>query len=128
MLPFKDYLNDNEEEQSEEPSYSSDNPAYDTINAELNSELFTPIYNPQAGIQKIRKVLTKYGYDMPAVYGLEEEGDELTFELTRFEDDNHVCYLYLIYYLTDADYYDFYAQVGDEKTIDDLVSEEVDEE
>jgi hypothetical protein len=39
-----------------------------------------------------------------------------------------MVYLYLLYYLSDAGNYEFYAQVGDEETINALVTEEPEED
>jgi hypothetical protein len=66
--------------------------------------------------------------DMPALYDLDPEGDEITFDLNQYDNPDVTIYLYVLYYIADEGYYDFYAQVGDEETIDSLASEEMAEE
>jgi hypothetical protein len=65
---------------------------------------------------------------MPVMYDFDQEGDEITFDLKQYDNENLIIYLYVIYYITDEGYYDFYAQVGDEDTINSLVSEDENED
>jgi hypothetical protein len=81
------------------------------------------VYNVQAGIQKIRKVLHRFGMDMPALYDADPEGDEITFDLNQFDNPDNIIYLYVLYFLKDEGCYEFFAQVGDADTIDNLASE-----
>jgi len=99
----------------------SDPQVRDTINQHLNHELTDLILSPQSGIQKIRRVLQLSGLDMPALYEVETEGDELVFEVGQY-------FLYLIYYLADDGRYDFYAELTDEAGLTEILSEEDEEE
>jgi hypothetical protein len=136
MLHFKEFLNiePSQAEEAHEPtqraSSSVINPVIQVeINSMLDRELLDGyIQNPQAGIQKIRKVIHRFGMDMPALYDLDPEGDEITFDLNQYDNPDVTIYLYVLYYIADEGYYDFYAQVGDEETIDKLASEEMAEE
>ena len=132
MLHFKEFLNiePSQAEAAHEPTQRASssvlNPAIQAeINSMLDKELMDGfIQNPQAGIQKIRKVIHRFGMDMPALYDLDPEGDEITFDLNQYDNPDVTIYLYVLYYIA----YDFYAQVGDEESIDKLASEEMAEE
>jgi len=43
------------------------------INYRLTNELYGPFLSPEGGIQSIRKVLHRYGFDMPALYDADPE-------------------------------------------------------
>jgi hypothetical protein len=99
------------------------------INYRLVNELYEPFLSPEAGIQKIRKVLHRFSFDMPALYDANPEGDEIIFELDQFGLEGLESNLYILYYLTDEGHYEFYAEVGDENRMEELTSdEEIDEE
>ena len=100
---------------------SSENPIVNSeINSQLSVELDGIITSPNLGIQKIRKVLFRYGLDLPALYEILEEGDEFAIEL------DGELFLYVLYYLTDEGNYDFYAEVTDWNGVDELMSDEED--
>jgi hypothetical protein len=100
---------------------SSENPIVNSeINSQLSVELDGIITSPNLGIQKIRKVLFRYGLDLPAIYEILEEGDEFAIEL------DGELFLYVLYYLTDEGNYDFYAEVTDWNGVDELMSDEED--
>ncbi len=102
---------------------SSENPIVNSeINSQLSVELDGIITSPNLGIQKIRKVLFRYGLDLPAIYEVLEEGDEFAIEL------DGELFLYVLYYLTDEGNYDFYAEVTDWNGVDELMSDEEDQE
>ena len=136
MLHFKEFLNiePSQAEAAHEPTQrASSSVLKPAIQAEINSMLDKElmdgfIQNSQAGIQKIRKVIHRFGMDMPALYDLDPEGDEITFDLNQYDNPDVTIYLYVLYYIADEGYYDFYAQVGDEESIDKLASEEMAEE
>jgi hypothetical protein len=97
------------------------------INRQLDNELDDTILSPESGIQKIRKVLSRFGVDMPALYGTDPEGDEVVVDLT--EDENtEKYYLYFIYVLSDDNRYDFYAEIVDEAGLDEIESDEEEDE
>jgi hypothetical protein len=100
------------------------------INYRLTNELYGPFLSPEGGIQSIRKVLHRYGFDMPALYDADPEGDEIAFEIEQFGQDNLATNIYILYYLTDEGHYEFFAEVGDDARMDELLSdgEEEDEE
>lgn len=136
MLHFKEFLNidPGQAEEAHEPSQRASSSVLNPhIQSEINSLLYRelnefPVSNAQSGIQKIRKTLHRFGLDMPALYDLDPEGDEITFDLNQYDNPDVMIYLYVLYAIADDGYYEFYAQVGDEETIDNLVSEEDDEE
>ena len=88
------------------------------INNRLAQELQDIIISPSFAFVKIRKVLYAYGLDMPTLYDIDQEGDELALEL----DDG--LFVYILYYKTDDENYDFYAEVTDWNGIDKLMSDE----
>jgi len=88
------------------------------INNRLAQELQDIIISPSFAFVKIRKVLCAYGLDMPTLYDIDQEGDELALEL----DDG--LFVYILYYKTDDEKYDFYAEVTDWDGIDKLMSDE----
>jgi hypothetical protein len=111
-------------EPSGEDSISALNPNLITeINFRLRNELDDILLNADQGIQKIRKTLHRYGFDLPAIYEADREGDELVIELNQFGFDDIESNIYILYYMTDRGVYDFYAEVGDDKRMDELLSD-----
>ena len=107
-----------------EGSSAIDNPKIRMeINYRLTNELYSNFLSPEGGIQAIRKVLHRYGFDMPALYEADPEGDEIVFEIEQFGQDNLATNLYILYYLTDEGHYEFFAEIGDEARMDELMSE-----
>lgn len=106
------------------------------INIMLGKELNEIILSPVIGIQKIRKVLHYHSLDIPALYELEPEGDEVVIEMNQFgeildynrpENEEKDCYyLYILYHLNDDGYYEFYAQITDDEGIEEIMSEDLD--
>jgi hypothetical protein len=121
-MRFKQYLNELAElgqpivVQSMPPGHE-EGPAQTEINNRLDRDLNDVLLSPESGLQRIRKVLSAYGHDMPALYDADPEGDEVILDL---EDDLGV---YIIYYLTDDDNYEFYAEVGKESRMEELLSD-----
>jgi len=93
------------------------------INYRLTNELYGAFLSPEGGIQAIRKVLHRYGFDMPALYDADPEGDEIAFEIEQFGQDNLATNIYILYYLTDEGQYEFFAEVGDDARMDELMTE-----
>ena len=93
------------------------------INYRLTNELYGPFLSPEGGIQSIRKVLHRYGFDMPALYDADPEGDEIAFEIEQFGQDNLATNIYILYYLTAEGHYEFFAEVGDDARMDELMTE-----
>jgi hypothetical protein len=136
-MNFKAYLNElanietgqaiEAHEPTGEASSAIDNPKIRMqINFRLMNELDDLFLSPEAGIQKIRKVLAYYGLDMPALYDADFEGDELVIEIEQFSNSNLQTNIYILYYLTDEGRYDFYAEVGDDERMEELLSDEED--
>jgi hypothetical protein len=114
-----------------EGSSAIDNPKIRMeINYRLTNELYSSFLSPEGGIQAIRKVLHRFGFDMPALYDANPEGDEVAFEIEQFGQENLTTNIYILYYLTDEGHYEFFAEVGDDARMDELLSdgEEEDEE
>jgi len=93
------------------------------INYRLANELYEPFLSPEGGIQAIRKVLHRFGFDMPALYDANPEGDEIIFEIEQFGQENLSTNIYILYYLTDEGSYEFFAEVGDDARMDELMDE-----
>jgi hypothetical protein len=117
-------------EPSNRASSSIDNPiVIGEINSLLSRELSDGlVVDVLAGIQKIQKCLFRFGLTMPVMYDFDRDGDEITFDLRQYDNEDHIIFLYLLYYITDEGYYDFYAQVGDEDTINSLTSGDEEED
>mgnify|MGYP003648116724 CR=1 FL=1 len=88
------------------------------VNHDLDMELDDIILSPEIGFYKMRKVLHRYGFDLPALYDIEEEGDESVFDL------HDGSLLYVLYYLTDDGNYDFYAKLTDEAGVEEMLSKD----
>ena len=88
------------------------------VNHDLGMELDDIILSPEIGFYKIRKVLHRYGFDLPALYDIDEEGDESVFDL------HDGSLLYVLYYLTDDGNYDFYAKLTDEAGVEEMLSKD----
>lgn len=115
-MNFKDFIQENH--------YEDVSPeVLNNINSHLQVELESPVLSPEAGVQKIRKVLHRSGWDMPALYELESEGDELVLDVHDNMDVNTCSNLYVLYYLTDDGYYDFYAEMANDERVDALLSD-----
>ena len=141
-MRFKQYLSEMElagiepsqAEDAHEPTgegkTSIDNPKIRMeANYRLTNELYTPFLSPEGGIQAIRKVLHRFGFDMPALYDADPEGDEIVFELDQYGIGDYETNIYILYYLTDEGHYEFYAEIGDDERMEELLSdEEIDEE
>jgi hypothetical protein len=107
-----------------EGSSAIDNPKIRMeINYRLTNELYSPFLSPEGGIQAIRKVLHRYGFDLPALYDADPEGDELVIELNQFGQEDLASNIYILYYLSDEGHYEFFAEVGDDERMDELMDE-----
>jgi len=107
-----------------EGSSAIDNPKIRMeINYRLTNELYSPFLSPEGGIQAIRKVLHRYGFDLPALYDADPEGDELVIELNQFGQEDLASNIYILYYLSDEGHYEFFAEVGNDERMDELMDE-----
>jgi hypothetical protein len=117
-MSFKQYLNQMATKPMVEIVEMNDDSSVVEVNQLLETELDKPFVSPQSGVLAIRKVLQYFSTSMPALYDIDPEGDEVTYDL-----DNGLS-IYLIYSPTDEGYYEFYAEVGDEERMNELMSEE----
>ena len=112
-MNFKSYLQGHVEE-----SPFSDPQVIAEINHALEAEIdSTFMMTPESGVQRMRKVLSRYSIDFPAFEDLDTDGDESIYEL----DAN--VYLYFIYYLTDDGNYEFHAEITDDEGIEEILSD-----
>jgi len=100
----------------------------DEINHALYAHLHDVILSPESGVQKIRRVLAHFGMSVPALYDLDPDGDEIVIDVDNTSEEVTDNRLYVIYYLTDDNVYDFYAELTDEQGIDDIMSDDEDED
>lgn len=109
------------------------------INIFLDVEFRDKTLSAESGIAKIRKVMHRFGFDLPALYAADPEGDEVVFDIQQFgtptgptptdaDKDENETHLYVLYYLTDDGYYDFYARVVDGEGLEELLSDVDDED
>jgi len=112
-MNFKSYLQGHVEE-----SPFSDPEIRAEINRALDAEIDSTIMmTPESGVQRMRKVLSRYSIDFPAFEDLDTDGDESIYELDAG------VYLYFIYYLTDDGNYDFHAELTPEEGIEEILSD-----
>ena len=96
-----------------------DNLICDRVNSQLKMELKDVILSPQIGFLKIRKVLRDSNMELPALYTVEPEGDEIVLDVIGTD-----LLLYVLYYQTDDGNYDFYAELNDIDGIEDIISKD----
>lgn len=114
-----------------EASSSVDNPKVRMeANILLANGLNDTFVSPEAGIQAIRKVLHRFGFDLPALYDADPEGDEVVIEIDQYgvSSEEYQYSIYILYYLTDEGSYEFFAELGDDNRMEELISDEGDEE
>jgi len=138
MLNFTSFLTEEIEfgqaVQAHEPtgkeSLSVENPMFVAkINSNFKIELNDVFLSPESGFQKIRKVLHKFGLDMPAMYDMEPDGDEIVLDVAQFGDASlGTGLLYILYLLGDEGYYQFYSEITNESGIEELISSGLEEE
>ncbi len=87
------------------------------INRQLEIGLKDVILSPQIGLYKIRKVLNRFGYDLPTSYVPDQDGDEVVLDIHGSDS-----LLYVLYYQTDDGNYDFYALIDDDEGIEEILS------
>ena len=87
------------------------------VNFRLADELGDTFLSPESGILTIRKVLDKFDLDLPALYGANAEGEEVVVNL----DSTNI---YILYSPTDDGRYEFYAEIGDDERMEELLSDE----
>ena len=104
-----------------------------SINFMLLTELNSLILSPEAGIQKIRRTLYRFGLDIPALYEASRDGDEVIFDVSDFFNQNdsdgneEIVYLYFIYYQTDDGNYEFHAELIQPENLEDFLDDDIDE-
>lgn len=108
-----------------EASSSIDNPHLRSkINFELVGEMSNDYKSPQVGFESIRKVLHIHGLTMPVDYEINPEGDEIVIELDQFGCITGYS-IYIIYSLSEKGVYEFYAEIGDDDQMEDLLADEL---
>jgi len=126
-MRFNQYLTELASGQME-TNWQMDDLDPEPINQKLDAALSQNFLSPESAIQVIRKVLHFYGLDMPALYGANPEGDEIVLEIGRFAQLDMSTNIYILYYLTDDGHYEFFAEIGDEARMHELMSDSEDEE
>jgi len=126
-MNFKSFLIEDEQVSIASETSLADEKVRDEINLQLNHVLTDVIFSPESGIQKIRRVLHLHGLDMPALYDADTDGDELILKIDQFGGTDQF-YLYVVYYLVDDGRYDFYAELTDEEGLNEILSDEEEDE
>lgn len=121
-MNFKEFITESLEMGSMESEISIDPTLMAKLNLLLMVELTEPVLTPEAGLSKIRKILYTENIVFEPMFDLEEDGDEIA---THLVGDS---FLYILYYLTEEGYYDFYAEVTDEQGINDALADTEGEE
>jgi len=120
-MNFKQYLQEREYEAVASGQPALDSSVIDSINDSLDVELDDVVMSPETGVQKVRKVLMRYGIEPPALYGMDPEDDEIALPI------NEDIYLYILYVQTDDGLYDFYAELTDEEGLEEILEDEEDD-
>jgi len=126
-MSFKQYLTELAPGQMEN-NWHADDLDTEPVNQKLDAALSQNFLSPESGVQVIRKVLHFHGLDMPALYGADPEGDEIVLEIGRFGQLDMSTNIYILYYLTDDGHYEFFAEIGDEARMNELMSDSEEEE
>jgi len=117
-MNFKKYLNEIslvENDQGEIESEESEN--LSQVNFRLADELDDTFISPESGILAIRKVLEKFDLELSALYGVNPEGEEIVSDVGETN-------IYILYSPTDDGRYEFYAEIGDDERMEELLSDE----
>lgn len=122
-MKFKQYLDEMAEiGNGQEEMESEQSEDFSQINFRLANVLDDTFISPESGILAIRKVLDDFDLDLSALYGTSPDGEEVIVDLDKTN-------IYILYSPTDDGRYEFYAEVGDEERMEELMSdEETDEE
>jgi hypothetical protein len=126
-MNFKEFLSESYGTFINKESDVSQDQVIRLANQYLQKELSGTFESPDQAFFKIRKILLRFFIELPPVYDLDEEGDELIFYLKEFQRTNNHnaidAYLYVLYYLTDDDRYDFYAEITDKENIEKFIED-----
>jgi len=117
-MKFKQYLNEMtlvENDQGEMESEESED--LSQVNFRLADELDDTFISPESGILAIRKVLEKFDLELSALYGVNPEGDEIVSDVGETN-------IYILYSPTDDGRYEFYAEIGNDERMEELLSDE----
>ena len=122
-MRFKKYLDEMAEiENGQEEMESGESEDLSQVNFRLADELDDTFISPESGILAIRRVLEKFDLELSTLYGVSLEGEEVVTDIGKTK-------LYILYNPTDDGRYEFYAEIGDEERMEELLSdEEIDEE
>jgi hypothetical protein len=118
-MKFNDFITEMKETEGLE---SSDSLQMDSINDQFELAFNDPVSSPESGVMRVAQILSAHGVEMPVIYGLDLEGDEIVIDM----DSN--LHLYIIYTTNDNGLYDFYAEVVDDEGLDEILEDEDDEE
>lgn len=104
-----------------------------SINSQLENCLTESVLlSPQDGIQQVRSILHKYQFELPSFYDTDPIGEEMFIEMHDMgdlvEENQEQNYLYIIYYLTEDNRYEFHAELVNEQELNEILSEDVTEE
>lgn len=109
--PISDEVADEPEERGEE--------LFDSVNEALYEAFKENVMTPQAGFQTVRDVMESFNFEIPMVFDLDDEDGEQIFVL-----DMEDAFLYVLYSINEAGYYDFHAEMTDGDGLEDILSEE----
>jgi len=98
---------------------------FDSLNQELQTKLSDIFSSPEGGFQTIRNIMASYDANLPMIDNLDSEGDEMAIDI---ETPDGPFILYVIYSLTDNDDYEFYAEIIDDDDLEEILSDEDEEE
>jgi len=98
------------------------------VRAQVNTEILQYMKFgfrvPEEGISMINKALQRHGSMLPSTYRPDQEGEELGIDLMQFGQDSGYK-IYIIFDLAhESGRFEFYAEVGDEKRIAELLLDE----
>ncbi len=99
--------------------------ARDSINQDLADGLENNFQNPEEGFEVIKAIFGNYGVGEFPLEQLNPEGDEIAVDV---ETISGPLILYVIYSLTDDGDYEFYAELTDDEGLEEIISDEEEED
>lgn len=99
--------------------------ARDSINQDLADALENNFQNPEEGFEIIKAIFGNYGVGEVPLDQLNPEGDEIAIDV---DTQDGPLVLYVIYSLTDDGDYEFYAELTDDEGLEEIISDEEEED
>jgi hypothetical protein len=124
-MKFSQFISEMESMDTEPIVMTVGSDARDSINQVLEAELLNNFATAEDGFDKIRNIFNQYGAKVPMMKSLDSDGDEIALDVDTQEGP---LVLYVIYSLTDEGDYEFYAELTDEDGLEEIISDDEEED